>query len=66
MWKRRTSNSTVNNQKTEREQEMSTAAVKAMFDQMAAISMMMGMSYGMYMYNPVTPIAYNLPNNNFK
>lgn len=66
MWKRRTINNSVNNQKTEKEQELSAAAVKAMFDQMAAISMMMGMNYGMYTFNPVTPIAYNLPNNNFK
>ncbi len=64
MRKRRTIRNIVNNPKTAKEQEMSTAAVKAMFDQMAAISMMMGMNYGMYMYIPITTIEYNIHNNN--
>ena len=43
--------------------DLSSAATKAMFDQMAAICMTMGMTYGVYM--PVMPYWYENLHGNF-
>lgn len=54
MCKRKNSNLNKNIKNAEKEQEISGAAINAMFDQMAAVCMTMGMAYGVYVYMPVT------------
>lgn len=67
MRKRTKANSDNNTKKIQKERteklELSSAATKAMFDQMAAISMAMGMTYGLYM--PITLFGYENPYKNF-
>lgn len=59
MWRRIKVDSKSNNtnsQKVREKIELSDTAIKAMYEEMAAICMTMGMTYGIYI--PITPMWY--------